>query len=55
MARGQEVLGDGVLLARQQLASGNADQLDGNAPRLAVRVRLRVAGSPLENRTTRER
>src|SRR5262249_62291040 len=41
MTRGKKVLGDGVLLARQQLASANADQLDGDAARLRALVRAR--------------
>ena len=42
MAGGQEILGHGVFLRRQQLSSGNSDQLDGDPARFAVGVRVDV-------------
>jgi len=38
MARGQEILGHSVFLPRQQFASGDSDQLDGNAARFVIGV-----------------
>ena len=53
MARGQEVLGYVVLMARQQFASLDPDQLDGDTARLVLAVAIDVGiavGEPDQRR-----